>query len=79
MSFHNFFLTQCKQISVENQKEEIETIFNEEEAQNETISLSFEEDLSIYKEAWTPSFVQVDGNGFIYIISGRQREIYIRS
>ena len=71
------FLTQCKQISVDDQKGEIETVFNEEEAQNETIAMSFEEDLLIYKEAWTPSRIQVDNKGNIYVFSGRERELFI--
>lgn len=57
--------------------EEIETVFNEEETQSEAVTMSFEEDLSIYKEAWTPSSVRVDNTGNIYIFSGRQRELFI--
>ena len=71
------FFTQCKQVIVDDQMEELETVFNEEETKNKSVTMSFVEDLSIYKETWTPSSVRVDNNGNIYIFPGRQRELFI--
>jgi len=51
-------------------------IINEGRPQNPSLSLTFEEDLSITKEGWFPAALAVDDDGNIYVFGEAEMFIY---
>jgi acetone carboxylase gamma subunit len=74
------FLILCQKeekesLSALNFQEEIELVENENNSEHGSSFLTFEEDLSIYKENWWPWQILVDVEGYIYVLADKRKTL----
>jgi hypothetical protein len=60
----------------ESQEGDIEVVINENNPQNPSLSLRFEENLSITREGWLPVDIAVDDEENIYVFGAFEKSIY---
>jgi len=71
----SLFCISCKK-EKESQEGDVKVVINEDVPQNPSLSLRFEEDLSITKEGWWPANVAVDDEENIYVFGEAENFIY---
>jgi hypothetical protein len=63
-----------KPVKIEDPKD-LPVVINTDKPQGSPVSLEFKEDLVLTGDDWTPSNVQVDGSGNIYVFTGADRKV----
>jgi len=74
--FSSLFNVSCEKEKKVQEEGNIEVIINEDKPQNPSLSLKFEEDLSITKEGWFPVDVAVDDEENLYVFGEYEMFIY---